>query len=333
MKILEQQSGIPLYRGMPFDEYFGNLKVGFFDIETTGLSPARSQLMLSGLLIPQDGAYVSRQILAESLSEEAAVLEQTLEDLCKLDAVVTYNGARFDIPFLERRARVCGIPFSPRSLPFDLDLYKVVRYHSDLRRFLPNLQQTTLENFLGLWDQRMDQISGKESVMLYHQWLVEREADLMKLILLHNSDDIHQLARLMKVLPKVNFHKAMTSLGFPWKNMALTKIRLTADSLSVSGTQRYAPINFICYGDGSLKFRFRESRQTFEIVAALHEKYSIVFADLPELGIDPRTLPHDPALDESLFVLENNGNVNYRAVNILARALLERTEQIWIMDK
>jgi hypothetical protein len=53
MKTIIENITSPLFSSAPFNQYFKDLRIGVFDIETTGLSPANSYLILSGFLIPE----------------------------------------------------------------------------------------------------------------------------------------------------------------------------------------------------------------------------------------------------------------------------------------
>ena len=61
-----------------YDRYFKGLKIGFFDIETTGLKADRTELILSGIAIPDGDTLVAKQFLADGPDDEAAVIEATL---------------------------------------------------------------------------------------------------------------------------------------------------------------------------------------------------------------------------------------------------------------
>ena len=50
---------------------------------------------------------------------------------------------------------------------------------------------------MGLWQSRDDEISGAESVELYNTYEKIQDPALGEKILLHNSDDILQLSRLL----------------------------------------------------------------------------------------------------------------------------------------
>ena len=79
------------------------------------------------------------------------------------------------------------------SMPYNLDLYLVLNGHSPIKKFVPNLKQKTVENYMGLWQSRTDEISGAESVELYNTYEKTGREDLESKILLHNSDDVIQL--------------------------------------------------------------------------------------------------------------------------------------------
>ena len=142
--------------------YFGGLTYATFDIETTGLTPKFCSTVLTGFAVEDCGRLKSRQYFAENLNKEMDVLEQTLSEFNELDFLVTYNGASFDMPFILERLKKNGM--KPGRIPYNLDLFPIVRRFSDIRTFVPNLRQKTLENFLGLWDHREDKIDGGASV-------------------------------------------------------------------------------------------------------------------------------------------------------------------------
>ncbi len=75
-----------------FDQFRG--KVGYLDIETTGLG-AWDDVTVVGVY---DGANVHTYIHGDNLDE-------LVDDLAQYSLLITYNGASFDIPFLKRRLR------------------------------------------------------------------------------------------------------------------------------------------------------------------------------------------------------------------------------------
>lgn len=66
---------------------------------------------------------------------------------------------------------------------------------------------------MGLWQSRDDEISGAESVELYNVYEKNHDPALGEKILLHNSDDILQLSRLLPVIGKSDFSQSHGSAG------------------------------------------------------------------------------------------------------------------------
>lgn len=72
-----------------FREFEG--KIAYVDIETTGLSSESDELTLIGLY---DGKSVRHYVKDENLEEFG-------KDIARFSVIATYNGARFDLPFIE----------------------------------------------------------------------------------------------------------------------------------------------------------------------------------------------------------------------------------------
>ena len=356
MEKIIRKTQLDEYSSRIFDMYFGGMKFAAFDIETTGLMKAHDHVILSGFCEvgpdpdSEDGACVATvtQYLADSIEDEARVIEATLEKLAGLDMVLTYNGHRFDMPFTYDRARALSIPI--RRKPFDFDLYPAVRKHSGIRDFTPNLKQTTLENFMGLWHLRKDTIDGGKSVMMYYDWLVSRDDDLREKILLHNHDDVLQLYRLLAALGRVDMHGAMRSLGFPVilgsgsgeadsgasgeadTNAPLPMIITVKKSVLKSGTliidgqlpDEKAPYDpYVDYGISGPALRLRRNG-SFTIKAEVLEKNGFWIIDLDALGISDDEIPDAAAAGSGYLVLASPACENDLEINTVSRILTER---------
>lgn len=347
MKIITESIDSCLLSQAPFDRYFGGLKVGVFDIETTGLSPAGSRLILSGFLIRGPEGATVKQYFAESLWDEEEVLDRTLETLSELDAVITYNGKGFDLPFVDARRQrmrpVPGLLSGSDPYPYNLDLYLVVRKFSPIRQFLPNLKQKTLEDFMGLWEGRDDRISGGESASLYMDYLISRDGDIEKMILLHNRDDVVQLARLLRVLEKTEMHKAMFNLGFPVTAGShafhVDRIEFTREGvLRVTGTQRRGAVSHACFdslfmqcGPGGLgSWDFTEGDRQFRLDLTPIQEQGLLLMDLRALGLDETEFLPLAGAGSGYVVLMENDEINYAETNLLVSRLLERIPTTWM---
>ncbi len=209
------------YHSNVFDYYFGNLKIAFMDIETSGLNPNGCKCILGGmgyyeenLDAPSNDLFTVKQFFLVNQQNEGELLEAFKNELEQFHIIITYNGNNFDIPFLNKRFQAHGLePLAIRPCQ-SFDLYWALNKHSHMRQILPNLKQKTIENYLGLWINRTDEISGADSVALYMEYLHSKDSDLENLILLHNRDDIVQLSFLLEIINKLDLHEIMFYNGF-----------------------------------------------------------------------------------------------------------------------
>ncbi len=319
MKIINEEFKVKNPTNHLFDCYFGGLTWATFDIETTGLSPKNSSLILVGIGAKKDDETgIAYQFFSEG-DDEAQLIEETLAFLSDVDVVITYNGASFDIPFFKERAEKLG--FKDVKLPYNLDLYNVIRRFSDIGNFTPNLKQTTIESFLGIWGNRRDEIDGKESIILYSEYMMSKSNELEEKILLHNSDDIKQLYRLLNVIEKTNFHRAMSNMGFPYESLLINEIKIVKGKLSVHGSQGL--INYNDYGDRTgLYIDFQIPN--FNLKLKIIEHLSLYFIDLTEHELNHEILSKANAIKGDYFVLGRLDDLDYKAINTLAKALVDK---------
>ncbi len=322
MKHLCKKYNIDIYKSSLLDFYFRDMKAGVLDIETTGLNPSLNKFILGGLYDTSEGSL--HQFFAESRSEEEEALTGFYRELKAFDMVVTYNGRHFDMPFIQKRLLKYGIrePFPP---VYNLDLYLVLNGHSPLKKFVPNLKQKTVESYMGLWQSRSDEISGAQSVELYAAYEKERDPALERSILLHNSDDILQLARLIRVVTKSDFHRAMFHLGFPAGPLTVTKILLEKDFLVVSGIQRAADMEYMSFSlEGQpVEARFERRSRSFTIRLPVIRNRGMVIADLEALAMDTSAFEKYPAFASGFLVLEGQEGRNYMEINHFIKAFTE----------
>ncbi len=321
MKHLTKRLDEELYSSRTLDFYFNGLHAGVLDIETTGLNPSRNKFILGGLFDLQD--MTMYQVFAENRNEEADALREFAERLSGLDMIITYNGRHFDMPFICRRSGSFSIKVSQ---PYNLDLYLVLNGHSPIKKFVPNLKQKTIENYMGLWQSRSDEISGGESVELYNMYEKTGDSRLEKKILLHNSDDVLQLARLIKVTGKADFHKAMFHLGFPAGPLTVEKIRIDSGFITISGVQRSICIDYIGFSVSGSDFpaesRFDSATSRFVIRIPVIRDLGLVIVDLKAAGIPCSPFEIYPAYSSGFLVLEEHGCRNYMEINHFVKGFI-----------
>lgn len=174
--------------------YFTPEDLVFLDIETTGLW-ASQPLFLIGLLYYRDDQIIIKQYFARHYSEEKAVLAAANELLQQFKVVVSYNGKRFDVPYISGRSVEHRLFFSYPHHQVDM------LYHAR-RRFkgkLPDCRLITLEEQL-LNFEREDDIPGFLIPETYHRFVRRQDVNLVQPIIDHNRLDLVAMARLFNIV-------------------------------------------------------------------------------------------------------------------------------------
>lgn len=316
MKTIYDFIDIGLHNSRIWDTYFRDLKIGVFDIETTGLNSLYSQVILGGVLEYKSGASY-RQFFAESKEDEPVLLKAYLESLSHFDVLVSYNGENFDLPFLRDRLVKHGISYD-FSRHWSLDLYKIINKHSGLRKALPDLKQKTIEKYLGISDDRKDEISGGESVELYKDYLKNPREDVAARILLHNKDDLGQLASIIPIADKLDLHKIFFSEGFATSfessRFINREIKIKKGQIEVKAAGINIPSDFYAFKP-SHHGVFREG-ELFLTLPLERVKDAFVF-DLLLLPVDYSALEKYPAFEQDYLIIQDGEQVNYKEINQL----------------
>ena len=87
-------------------------RIALVDIETTGLTPGYDQITVIGLA----GGKQARVFVAGRPQTGDEVLEKFKEAIKSYDLIVTFNGANFDIPFIEKQFRDTSFHFEQPHL-------------------------------------------------------------------------------------------------------------------------------------------------------------------------------------------------------------------------
>ncbi len=180
----------------PLEKLSEPSSVIFLDIETTGLSPVNAEVYLIGTAALREEKLYIRQFFAENTSEEKEILQAFAGYLDSFDTIITFNGNKFDIPFLEKRSFLYGIDlaFSEKT---GIDIYKRIQPYKKILG-LPDMKQVTLEKFLHI--RRNDKKSGRELIALYGNYIASGNKYCLDLLLQHNHDDIRGLSELLPLL-------------------------------------------------------------------------------------------------------------------------------------
>jgi uncharacterized protein YprB with RNaseH-like and TPR domain len=165
----------------------------YLDIETTGLGGA-APLFLVGLMYSSGASLVVDQLFARDYSEEAAVLSYLAGLSRRFDALVTFNGISFDVPYIRDRATVHRIAFAPPAV--HVDLLHVAR--GVVAGRTPNHRLQTLELHL-CKRKRIGDIPGAEIPGAYHEFVRTGDAKDVANILHHNRLDLVTMLQLVTI--------------------------------------------------------------------------------------------------------------------------------------
>lgn len=168
----------------------------FFDIETTGFSPASSSIYLIGCLYRDGQNMIIDQFFAEAKSDEKELLEKFVEILNKHKTIISFNGIGFDIPFIKAKCDTYNIPEQLKDFSY-IDIFKLISNIKFLLK-LPNYKQKTIENFLDI--HRDDRFSGGELINVYDDYIRTKSPEAEALLLLHNFEDVTGMLDLLPIL-------------------------------------------------------------------------------------------------------------------------------------
>ncbi len=180
----------------PLEKYAPLSKILFLDIETTGLSPANSQLYMIGLAYYENDQWCIEQWMAQRGTEERELLVKLSKFLPRFTHIIHFNGNRFDIPYLTEKATELFV-----KLSFDdyegIDIYKRISAMKHLL-VLPDCRQKTIEQFLGI--NRIDKYTGGELIQIYKTYATAPNESMLELLIQHNYDDMKGMLDILPIL-------------------------------------------------------------------------------------------------------------------------------------
>ena len=327
MKEIIRKHTIEKYSSKAFDMYFKGCNIAVFDIETTGLIPARDKIILTGILEINGDNSRCTQYFAERPEDEAEVIRNTLAVLSRADCIVTYNGRSFDMPFLEKRAAKHNI--STNLHYYSLDLYMILSRYSELRKSLDSLSQKNVEFFYGISDTRDDEINGYQSVQLYERYVNHPSYELEEKITLHNHDDVMQLYKLLPILSMTDIHRAMFCLGYPAGDFIVNKCTIVSDGLHISARKGIVNNDYICFPTESTPYNMyiNASDHHAEITIPSESiRPGISVIDAQAILNDLSDLERYPAYESGYLLLKTHDKINYMEINAFVMRFLKLLE-------
>jgi uncharacterized protein YprB with RNaseH-like and TPR domain len=155
------------------------IKRAYLDIETTGLSRDYCDITIIGIGLERAGRVVTVQLMGDNLSE--LKIMQSLKDV---DRIYTYNGSRFDLPFIKTK--------------LNIDLKHTIK-HRDLMYdcWKQNLKGglKAVERRLGI-KRKLADMNGYMAVRLWWMYYNDNDRQALDKLLLYNREDVINLRRL-----------------------------------------------------------------------------------------------------------------------------------------
>jgi uncharacterized protein YprB with RNaseH-like and TPR domain len=151
----------------------------YLDIETTGLYPSGCQLTVIGIHVCKEENTSFIQIVGKDITAS-----KILEALEGVSTLYTYNGSRFDLPFIHS---ILGIDlarlFNHRDLMYDCwgkNLYGGLK---------------AVERQIGI-ARRLNEMNGFEAIKLWWRYVDSFDLDALNTLLEYNKEDVMNLKTL-----------------------------------------------------------------------------------------------------------------------------------------
>lgn len=156
---------------LPFDAYL--------DIETTGLCSFYDEITVIGICLADGGGNSLVQLVGSDVTKT-----NLLRTLRCVNTIYTYNGNRFDLPFIKFRL---GVNLREHFHHHDL-------MHDCWRNNLYGGFKA-VERQLGI-PRRLRGIGGAEAVMLWWRYQMDHDKKALTLLLEYNREDVINLIAL-----------------------------------------------------------------------------------------------------------------------------------------
>jgi len=155
----------------------------YLDIETTGLSLYIDNITVIGIYVVRGRGGSLVQLVGEQVTKT-----NLLKSLDGVDRIYTYNGSRFDLPFIQSSLNVDLVEsFQHRDLMYDC-------WRNNLYGGLK-----AVEEQLGIV-RRLKGINGYEAVRLWWKYQNQRDRHALRTLLEYNREDVVNLRILREVL-------------------------------------------------------------------------------------------------------------------------------------
>jgi len=159
----------------------------YLDIETTGLNSIQNDITVIGIFITEETEQRFIQLVGRKISKAAI-----LDALEGVSSIYTYNGHRFDLPFIHTR--------------YDIDLEAIFN-HCDLMHHCWNNKLfgglKVVEQCLGI-ERIIKDVNGYEAIRLWWQYVEYADQVALNKLLEYNKEDVINLKVLREKLLQIS---------------------------------------------------------------------------------------------------------------------------------
>lgn len=278
------------------------------DIETTGLDPLRDNLVLLGFIVFEGEKSYIIQYFAEDNFEEERLLKIYLK-MTADKTIITYNGDKFDIPFLNIRLDKYGLePIFPATK----DIYKTISSHRKYFTF-ESMRLMDMEKHIGIF--RNDPSRYKVISKLTEDI---KKRDKPRPIMIHNENDLIATEKLANINDyfirelSINLDEYIINLKSVCINNDICQINLES---SKTLTESYFSSN---------NYELRTSSNTIEInIQILYGRFdekNTGFVTLNTFNLENESLM---TVDPNLLIIRENYLYNYKNILNLSKKIIE----------
>jgi uncharacterized protein YprB with RNaseH-like and TPR domain len=155
----------------------------YLDIETTGLSRHYADITVIGIALEKSRKCYLVQLIEDDLYEK-----KLLDSLEGVDEIYTYNGSRFDLPFIKARLGVnLNRCFKHTDLMYDC-------WKQNLKGGLK-----VVEKLLDI-KRKLTDVDGYMAVQLWFDYMNNNDKNALRTLLDYNQEDVINLRVLRRKL-------------------------------------------------------------------------------------------------------------------------------------
>jgi len=155
----------------------------YLDIETTGLSRHYAELTVIGIAIESGSKLKVVQLFEDNLTDT-----HLLEALEGVERIYTYNGSRFDLPFIKAKLHI-DLKQTHKHIDLMYTCWKQNLY-GGLKEVEKKLQIK----------RKLQDIDGRMAVRLWYDYVNNYDKDALKRLLKYNREDTVNLRLLRRKL-------------------------------------------------------------------------------------------------------------------------------------